>query len=117
MREVRFTAVRRVLVAMVWGVSLYAIGAYVWLALSRCAYPLELDFIEGVMLDHVARISRGQPIYVEPSLHFIPLAYMPLFTTVSGFVMKVAGPGFFAMRRRRRAQVSFGSGQYHGSTM
>lgn len=98
MRDFRFTAVRRVLVAMVWGFGLYAIGAYVWLAVNRCAYPLELDFIEGVMLDHVARISRGQPIYVEPSLHFIPLAYMPLFTTVSGFVMRVAGPGFFAMR-------------------
>ena len=98
MREFRFTAMRRVLVVVVWALGLYAIGAYVWLALNRCAYPLELDFIEGVMLDHVARISRGQPIYVEPSLHFIPLAYMPLFTTLSGFVMKIAGPGFFAMR-------------------
>lgn len=78
--------------------SVYAIGAYVWLALQRCVYPVEVDFIEGVMLDHVVRAANGLPIYVEPSLHYIPLAYMPLFTAVSGLVMRLGVEGFLAMR-------------------
>lgn len=88
----------RLLEALVWALALAAIGAYAWLGAQRVGYPLEVDFIEGVMLDHVARLAGGQPIYVEPSLQFIPLAYMPLFTAASAGIMKLAGPGFFAMR-------------------
>ncbi|MCC6350814.1 MAG: hypothetical protein IT347_14600 [Candidatus Eisenbacteria bacterium] len=91
-------SLRRLLELVVCALALFAIGAYVWLGAHRVGYPVEVDFIEGVMLDHVARIAHGQPIYVAPSLQFIPLAYMPLFTTVSGLVMRLTGPGFFAMR-------------------
>jgi len=89
---------RRLLGVLVWLFSVYAIGAYVWLALQRCVYPVEVDFIEGVMFDHVARLAHGRPIYVEPSLHYIPLAYMPLFTAASALVMKLGGSGFLVMR-------------------
>lgn len=89
---------RRLLEFLVCAFATGAIGAYVWLGVHRVGYPVEVDFIEGVMLDHVARIANGQPIYVEPTLQFIPLAYMPLFTVVSGAVTRLAGPGFFAMR-------------------
>lgn len=89
---------RRSLELLVCVLALFAIGALVWLGAHRVGYPVEVDFIEGVMLDHVARIAHGQPIYVAPTLHFIPLAYMPLFTVVCGFVMHLTGPGFFAMR-------------------
>lgn len=89
---------RRLLEVLVCAFALFAIGAYVWLGVHRVGYPVELDFIEGVMLDHVSRAANGQAIYVEPSLQFIPLAYMPLFTVVSGLVMRITGPGFFAMR-------------------
>lgn len=89
---------RRLLGALVWLCSLSAIGIYVWLALQRCVSPVEVDFIEGVMLDHVVRAAHGQPIYVEPSLRYIPLAYMPLFTVASAAAFKLGATGFLAMR-------------------
>ena len=46
----------------VWGHAFLAIGAYLMLGLYRMPYPLELDCIEGVMMDHVARLAAGQPI-------------------------------------------------------
>lgn len=95
---------RRAASLAVWMFALAGIAAYVWLGLHRLGYPLELDFIEGVMMDHAWRVAHGQPIYVAPSLHYIPLAYMPLFSVVSGLLMKVIGPTFAAARI-----VSFGS--------
>lgn len=88
----------------VWGHAFLAIGAYVMLGLYRMPYPLELDCIEGVMMDHVARLAAGQPIYVEPTLHYIPLAYMPLFATVSSLLARIWGPEFWEPRA-----VAFGA--------
>ncbi|MFN8586474.1 MAG: hypothetical protein U0704_01640 [Candidatus Eisenbacteria bacterium] len=82
----------------VWGHALLAIGAYVMLGLHRMPYPLELDCIEGVMMDHVARLADGKPMYVEPTLHYIPLAYMPLFATVSSLLARIWGPEFWEPR-------------------
>jgi hypothetical protein len=92
-------AVRRLLELLVCAFAGYAVAVYAWLAAQRVVYPVEVDFIEGVMLDHVARVAAGQPLYVEPSLHYIPLAYMPLFTVASaGVALLSGGPSFFAMR-------------------
>ncbi len=91
-------ALRRFLEGVVWVLALYAIAAYVWLALHRCVYPVEIDFIEGAMVDHVTRLAHGQALYVQPSLEYIPLAYMPLFSFASSLVMRLGGSGFFSLR-------------------
>ena len=82
----------------VWVLSFTAIAAYVILAVHRLPYPLELDCIEGVMMDHVARLAAGQHMYVEPSLHYVPLAYMPLFATISSLLARIWGPEFWQPR-------------------
>lgn len=68
------------------------------LAARRLFYPLELDCIEGIMMDHVVRLAHGQPIYVQPSLSFIPLAYMPTYPTVVSLLARVFGPDFWEGR-------------------
>lgn len=81
------------------GFALVGIGTFVGLAVQRVPYPLELDCIEGVMMDHITRLASGQPIFVEPTLHFIPLAYMPGFAAVSSLVTRAAGsPEFWQPR-------------------
>ena len=84
--------------ALLWAMALGSLGVFLRLALSRLAYPLELDCIEGVMMDHVVRLSRGQPIYVEPSLTFIPLAYMPLLAAASSLLARLFGPQLWEPR-------------------
>lgn len=86
----RLTITRFILRFLLGVLALFGIGTYVGLALQRMPYPLELDCIEGVMMDHVVRLANGQPIYVEPTLHFIPLAYMPGFAALSSLVTRAA---------------------------
>jgi len=96
--------IRRALLALVCGLAAAATALYLKLALSHLRYPAEMDYIEGVMMDHVHRIVRGEPLYVKPSVDFITLAYMPGWAFVASLFARVLGPGFFAGRL-----VSFGS--------
>lgn len=83
---------------LLWAVALSAVLAFLGLAVWRLGYPLELDYIEGVMMDHIVRLSQGRPIYVAPSLDFITLAYMPGFATVSSLLARLFGPHFWVPR-------------------
>ncbi len=88
----------------VWAMGLLSIFEYVRIGLKRMAYPLELDCIEGVMMDHVVRLAHGQAMYVKPTLHFISLAYMPIFAFVSSWLARAFGPALWEPRL-----VAFGS--------
>lgn len=81
-----------------WIVGLGAVAAFLGLALWRLTYPLELDYIEGVMMDHVVRLTQGRPIYVAPELDFITLAYMPGFATAASLLARVFGPHLWVPR-------------------
>lgn len=90
--------VKRIVQGMVWGLASLSIGTYAWLVAHRLFYPLELDCIEGVMMDHVVRLSRGEPIFVAPTLRFISLAYMPLLAVLSSFFAHFGEPAFWQAR-------------------
>lgn len=96
--------IRNLLRLGVWLLAFVGVGAYLLIGFRRLHYPLEIDCIEGVMMDHVARLVHGQPIYVAPSLHYIPLAYMPLFSVVSSWLARGFGLHLWVARL-----VSFGS--------
>src|SRR5262245_32277927 len=74
------------------------IVAYLVVALLRISYPFELEWLEGIALQHVRRVLAGQPIYVAPTLAFVPLNYTPLYFEVGAAVSRMVGPGFFALR-------------------
>lgn len=71
---------------------------YVVTAVRRCAYPFELEWMEGAMVDHVDRILRGERLYVQPSIEFVPFIYGPVFFFASAAVAKVTGIGFLPLR-------------------
>jgi len=95
---------RRVAVLAVWAGALLGILSYALLGAWRLGYPLELDCIEGVMMDHVVRLAHGQPIFVAPTLGFVPLAYMPLFATLTSFLARAFPPALWEPRL-----ISFGA--------
>ncbi|QQR80917.1 MAG: glycosyltransferase family 39 protein [Deltaproteobacteria bacterium] len=78
--------------------SLFYLAAYFYIALSRITYPFEIEWMEGGSVDHVRRILLGQPLYVEPSLDFVPYIYTPFYYYVSAFFSKLFGLGFFSLR-------------------
>ena len=84
-----------------WVVSALAVGLFaVYLAIvpARIAYPFELEWMEGACVDHVRRVLAGQPLYVAPSLDFVPFVYPPLYFWLSAALARVTGIGFLPLR-------------------
>jgi hypothetical protein len=87
-----------------WGINLAIIfsSAYILIfvvvAVLRMGYHYELEWLEGSMVDHVARVLHSLPLYVPPSLDFIPTMYTPLYYYVSALIASVTGLGFLPLR-------------------
>lgn len=71
---------------------------YLVLALLRMKYPYELEWTEGVMLQHVQEILAGRPIYGKPNLHFIPAIYTPMYSYLASGLARLTGPTFLCTR-------------------
>lgn len=90
MRALRFTA----LVAA----PIFFLALFVAVAALRMGYPYELEWMEGGMLEHVQRVLAGEPLYVVPSLAFVPFIYPPLYFWTAAGVAGVLGDGFLSLR-------------------
>ncbi len=56
-----------------------------WRTISaRVSHPYDLEWKEGGMLAHGARVAEGLPLYASPSTDFIPFIYPPLYPWVLG---------------------------------
>jgi hypothetical protein len=65
---------------------------------ARVAFPLDLEWMEGGVLVHAQRVAHGQPLYVKPSLDFIPFLYTPFYYVVLAALSKVAPLGYALAR-------------------
>lgn len=75
---------RALLDAAVVGAAAYAV-LFVVVALLRAPFGFELEWMEGGMVSHAARLLDGQPIYAPPSADFVPFFYTP------GYPLTLAG--------------------------
>src|SRR5262245_22236004 len=91
----------------IWLLASSAALSFVYLAARRLFYPLELDSIEGVMMDHVVRLASGHPLYAPPSLEFIPLPYMPGFPALASVLARLFGPQFWEIRIVSLLSIAF----------
>ncbi|HEY8080158.1 MAG TPA: hypothetical protein VIF62_38770 [Labilithrix sp.] len=87
---------RRALIA-VQIVSVLAVLFCAYTILGRVAHGCELEWTTGAVFDHAERVASGQPIYIAPSIDWIPLPFPPAYYAVVGPLMKVF-PGFMAGR-------------------
>jgi len=71
--------------------ALVQLGLLLYTVARRLAYPYDLEWMEGGMLNHALRLSDGQGIYVPPSVDFIPYLYTPLYPAVLAALGKVFG--------------------------
>jgi hypothetical protein len=58
--------------------ALYLVAFYVQ-AFIRLGWPFEIEWMEGGMLTHAARVLDGEAIYAKPSADFVPFFYTPLY--------------------------------------
>jgi len=75
--------------------SALAIVVFYGQAAMRVPWPFEIEWMEGGMLSHSARLLSGQGIYVAPSTDFVPFFYTPLYPAlVAGLAELVGGLSF-----------------------
>lgn len=75
-----------------------ALGSFLWAALSRMAYPYEIERGEGLVVESVFRILEGKNLYPPPSLDFIPVHDNPLFYYLSAGMMYLFGHSIAVVR-------------------
>ncbi|MEQ1574423.1 MAG: hypothetical protein ABL993_09280 [Vicinamibacterales bacterium] len=78
--------------------SAYYLAVVIVLAVLRIPYKFELERVEGSIVDQIARVLHGLPIFVEPSLEQIAYLYTPLYYYVSALASSILGLGFTAPR-------------------
>jgi hypothetical protein len=74
------------------------IATFVWIAANRVTYPFDLEWMEGAMVDHVARLLAGKALYVPPTIDFAPFIYNPLYYYLAAIPALVFGPSPFSLR-------------------
>lgn len=84
--------------AVVAGLSLVYVAMVAWVWVRRAGYPYELEWLEGIALEHVHRLRAGLPLYVAPSLAWVPLNYTPLYFWICALATFALGETFLAMR-------------------
>ena len=78
--------------------GLAAIGAYLFVALSRLDYPFAVQPLEGNSLVEVHRILAGQPLYPAPTATYVPDGYTPLYFYVAAGAARVLGVSYLPLR-------------------
>jgi hypothetical protein len=68
------------------------------IAVWHLRYPYEIEWYEGLMMDHVMRVVHGLPIYAQPNIYFTATLYQPLYFYLVAPLVSVIGPSFLAGR-------------------
>jgi len=95
---VSFAALQRIFQILLLLIGILFVGAVLGIAIARMGYPYELEWMEGGTLQTVQRLVTGLPIYVPPSMDYIPFIYTPLFFYVGAGLNQIMGEGFWALR-------------------
>jgi hypothetical protein len=78
--------------------GLIEIALHARLFAARVSFPLDLEWMEGGVLVHAQRVAQGQPLYVKPSLDFIPFLYTPFYYVVLAGLSKLLPLGYTLAR-------------------
>ncbi len=78
-----------------------AAAAAAWFAFAfsqRVLYPHELEWMEGALADHAARVRDGLPLYCAPTAEHVPFLYSPLLFWLGAIGMQLGFDGIVALR-------------------
>ncbi len=79
-------------------IALLPAAAFFFVAFSRLRYPLDLEWLEGTIVEMGWRWARGLPLYTVPSIQHIAQPYFPLYFMIIGFLYRWTGPVYWVGR-------------------
>jgi hypothetical protein len=71
-----------------------ATAIFLAVAIPKIFFPYEMHWMEGSMLEQVARMLRGMPLYSYPTINYIPWLYEPLYYYVTAAIASLTGLTF-----------------------
>jgi hypothetical protein len=93
------TATSRSLNAAILALAVVQVGVLIYHVASNVAFPYDLNYGEGYVLNDALRLSRGEAIYID--LRRFPMVrspYPPLFPWLWSTLVPLAGPQFWPGR-------------------
>lgn len=75
-----------------------AIVIFFLIGIPKIFFPYEAHYMESSMIQSIARISSGLPLYCKPSIHYIPWLYEPLYYYTGAAITSVTGMTFVTAR-------------------
>ena len=78
--------------------SAIAVAGLAYAVSQRWPYPHELEWMEGALADHAARVAGGLPIYCEPSAEHVPFLYAPMLFWLGGIGIALGCDGIITLR-------------------
>ena len=79
------------------GCGAAAAAWFVYAFAVRVQYPHELEWMEGALADHAARVRDGLPLYCEPTAEHVPFLYSPLLFWLGAVGMNLGLDGVVAL--------------------
>jgi hypothetical protein len=76
------------------GASLWQIGTLARVFVGRITYPMDLEWLEGLVLYQAHRLMHHEPIYLPPGHGFLPQTHPPLHSVLLAGVGRVFGLGY-----------------------
>jgi len=89
---------RNPLFILLLGAALAHIAAFIGTGLLRSVYPYPIDGLEPGALQQVRRVLSGEPLYVAPTLAYVPQIYGPLLFYLAAPLAALTGSAQFALR-------------------
>ncbi|MFK7739384.1 MAG: ArnT family glycosyltransferase [Planctomycetota bacterium] len=75
-----------------------AAGVFLFAVTQRLFYPHEVEWMEGALADHAARVADGLPLYAPPSAEHVPFLYAPLLFWLGALGIHLGLDGIVALR-------------------
>lgn len=95
----RATRTASVLQVALVALAVFHVATLMYHAAATVAFPYDLDYGEGYVLNDALRLARGEPIYVDPQqFPMVRSPYPPLFPAVWALWTPWAGPVFWPGR-------------------
>lgn len=93
-----FNGVREWLPLLLAVPALFVAGQLLRILSTRLAFPMDLEWIEGGQLLHAYRVLRGEELFTEPNVGFMPYSYPPGHTVALALFGAVLGVDYWVGR-------------------
>lgn len=94
--------IKEVLLFLLKAITALAAGYYIvlflYISISRLAFPIAIDWVEGAVMIQVNHLLAGLDMYARPTAGYTALIYPPLYFYLAAATTKLFGAGFLPLR-------------------